>query len=47
MEGLPTVPLVPFEPLILWIDKDKEDTGVEGDAPHKIEVTNLIYIANQ
>jgi hypothetical protein len=44
MEGLPTEPLVPFEPLILWKDKGKEDTGDVGDVPHKIEVTNLLYI---
>jgi hypothetical protein len=44
MEGLPTIPLVHFEPLILWKDKDKEDTGDVGDAPHKIEVINLSHI---
>ena len=48
MEGLPTVALVPFEPLVLWTDTqgtenkgDGEGEGAEGEtreAPHKIEV---------
>ena len=36
MEGLPTVALVPFEPLVLWTDT--EDSS---DTPHKIEVVTI------
>ena len=38
MECLPTVALVPFEPLVLWTDM--EDTS---ESPHKIEVTPIFF----
>ena len=38
MEGLPTVALVPFEPLVLWTDT--EDSS---DTPHKIEVVTICH----
>ena len=51
MEGLPTVALVPFEPLVLWTDPCiTTDTDLNTDenseikVPHKIEVRHILSL---